>query len=144
MGIHWIPGFLTVSAIHLRQPDLVSGIASGYGPGVMEAVAEKTHRSYAGYAGAVAMEFCNDVGSTVWIKRGALGWDGPFLVIDCARPVGLYANIVDYGVVVEVDYKTVQRWGRLGEVWVSKNTPREGVPVNLAMWFLAQDLFGDR
>jgi hypothetical protein len=111
----------------------------------MQKVAEGMRTPYDGYLGAVALEMCEDVGEGVWLKREGYSWEGPFLVIDCARPIGVYTNIVEHGVVVELDYETWVRWGRSEwVVTVAKGGPNvTDPPVYIADWFLSLNPFGE-
>ena len=140
LGKYWIPGIVSYKTLHLSMPDLVIGVAVSYAPGVMERVAKNTGRSYEGYIGAVALELCSDVGKSVWLKRPGYDFEGPFLVIDCAKPEDLYGNVVYEGIAVEVDYNTAVRWGTfvtIGTV-VSKLPPDQitGEPRDFRLWFL--------
>jgi hypothetical protein len=139
-GKYWIPGVMSYKTLRLSMPDLTIGIAVSYAPGVMEEVARNTGRLYDGYAGAVALELCADVEDSVWLRRPGHDWEGPFLVIDCARPEDLYGNIVYDGIVVEVDYNTAVRWDSLITlgIVVSKLPPGQiaGEPRDFRLWFL--------
>ena len=105
----------------------VTGLATFYAPGVMEAVAvnrglisetgeygDWLRRE--GLAGAVALNRAGDLGRTVWL-RGPDGLEGPFMVIDCARR-DHYQDRIAQGRVVEVDWSTSRRWGMRGPVSV--------------------------
>lgn len=143
MGKYWIPGLVSYSVSQMSAPDLFYGGAGSYAPGVMEAVANRMGRFYDNYVGAVALEVCGDIGESVWIQRPDHNWEGPFLVIDCARPVSVYAQVVTMGLAIEVDDKTAVRWGAgsLLNVIVSKTPPSQivGNPISFASWFLAQN-----
>jgi hypothetical protein len=135
---YWVPGVVVPRMLYYKQPSLVWGYVSHYDPGVMP--------SAPGYVGGVALEMCADVGETVWIKPGSMPWDGPFLVVDCARPVGVYVNAVIFGIAVEVDQATFLRWGRYrGAAIVSKKSPETiggELPIYIGDWFMSQDPFG--
>jgi len=138
---HWIPGIVSYETQHLSMPDVVVGIADSYAPGVMETVAINTGRSYGSeYIGAVALILCTDIGDTVWLRRPGGDFEGPYYVMDCARPIDIYGMIVYSGIVVEVDYNTAVRWGVfvVPGVVVSKLPPGQvnREPVNFRSWFL--------
>jgi len=120
--------------IYMHLPSFVWGNASKYAAGMMPDPGP-------GYVGGVAVPFCADVGKTIWLRKSGV-WDGPFLVMDCSRPVGLYTHIVELGVVVEVDAATADRWGSLGVVSLSTHDPQfigDKLPMNIRDWFLEQN-----
>jgi hypothetical protein len=136
LGTHWVPGLLTNRAIWMHMPSHVWGYSAAYAAGVMPSPGP-------GYVGGISVPFCIEVGTDVWLRHADQDWEGPFLVVDCSRPVGLYTHVVDDGLVVEVDNQTYQRWGGLGVVVLSKSPP----PVNekavyIRDWFLSQNPFG--
>lgn len=107
----WIPGLPTYKSQFLELPDLFSGIAVFYGPYVMEGTAEYRGLNMDNYLGGVALPTCSGIGSPVWIKRENSGWEGPYLVADCARRNDLYGISVIRKEAVEVDFNTALRWG---------------------------------
>jgi hypothetical protein len=142
---YWIPGMVSVDSWFLQQPSLVTGNAVFYAPEAMEATAKYNGLSLKGYVGGVALMFPSEIGGDVWIKRPNQDWEGPFLVVDCARQNDMYGIIVHRNEVIEVDFKTAVRWGlaRLGGPehggrWTTKKWRLDGVqvskipPVNLA------------
>lgn len=157
----WVPGLVTFDTQFLRLPTVSMGAAVFYAPGVMEANVEYRGLSMAGMCGAVAVEFCSEIGHTVWLLRPGEdeldGWEGPFMVADCSRRNDLFEQIMFRDQVVEVDFDTAVRWGlaryggsqhegrwstltgRLNGVLVSTIPPRQyydGVITDLSMWFL--------
>lgn len=106
---YWVPGLPTYETQFLELPPLMSGIAVFYGPNVMEGTARYRGLSLDGYLGGVALPTCSFIGSPVWIKRDT--WEGPYLVVDCARRNDLYGVAVIRKEVVEVDFPTAVRWG---------------------------------
>lgn len=123
----WVPGVPTVESWFAVAPDLTRGAVVYYSPGLMEATARWRGLNLEGYIGGVALPACADIGAEVWIKDQ--DWEGPFLVVDCARRSDIYGVIVHRNEAVEVDYRTAQRWrltaGSWPEVIVSKIGPIE-------------------
>lgn len=155
----WIPGLIRNTSWFLVTPPVVEGKAAWYAPGVMEATAKARGLSLEGFVDGVSSMTCSDLGLTYWIGHetpwGVLSWEGPFLVVDCARQGDLYGVIVYREEVVEVGFKTAERWGLtyshlnggytvLDDGWfrnviVSKYPPRVAdliEPVGLDNWFL--------
>jgi len=97
----------------------------------MEATARWRGLSLDGYLGGVALPTCADIGADIWIKpqwtptwRGK--WEGPYLVVDCARRGDIYGVVVHRGEVVEVDWPTARRWGMV--------TPRRPCWINETLY----------
>jgi hypothetical protein len=151
----WIPGLPTFESQFLRMPDISSGSAVIYAPGVMLANAQYRGLSINGFVGEVATPFCSEIGHSVWLKRPNHDWEGKFLVVDCAKRNDLYGIIEFRDQVVEVDFDTAVRWGmakyinmkdntwemltgRLNNVILSKIPPDEidNEPIDLSVWFL--------
>jgi hypothetical protein len=155
----WIPGLIRNSSWFLVTPPVVHGKAAWYAPGIMEATAEVRGLSLEGFVDGVSGTTCSDLGLTYWIGHvaywGVTTWEGPFLVVDCARRGDLYGVIVSRGEAVEVGFETAERWGlvrghRYGgytvldngwykDVVVSKYPPQVAqyfTPVSLSDWFL--------
>jgi len=105
----WIPGYINNETWYTAAPQHTSGRAVFYGPGVMKATAEWRGMSLRGYLGGVAMMSPSDIGEVVWIKR--IRWEGPYLVVDCARRGDMFGATVHRKEVVEVDFLTAKRWG---------------------------------
>lgn len=155
----WIPGLIRNTSWFLVTPPVVKGKAAWYAPGIMEATAAVRGLSLDGFLDGVSGTTCSDLGLTYWIglppEWGPMIWEGPFLVVDCARRGDLYGVIVDREEVVEVGFETAERWGltkghRLGgytvnengwfkDVLVSKYPPQIAgyfAPISLVEWFL--------
>ena len=99
---------------------LVTGVASQYAPSVMpRVVSYRQARSQlpadlTGFDGAVAVLNCADIGKTIYLRPAGGQWE-KFLVADCAGIAdGGYAWMVRNNVIVEVDYKTAERWNAIG------------------------------
>jgi len=78
-----------------------------------------------------------DIGHDVWIKFNGR-WEGPFLVVDCARRGDMWPVIMYRGEAVEVGYRTAIEWGLqppYPDVEVSKTKPRAGEGVVLSDWY---------
>jgi len=144
----WTPGLPTYQSQFLELPHLFSGIAVFYAPYIMEATAEYRGLDLTGFLGGVALPTCSAIGSKVWIKRS--NWEGPYLVVDCARRNDLYGVAVIRKEAVEVDFNTAVRWGMVKiksdyswtvkkwkvDVLVSRVDPYciNDVPVSLVEW----------
>ncbi len=153
----WIPGLPDYPTQFLEYPLLTIGKAAFYGPRVMEGTVTYRGLNLNNYVGGVALMTCDDLRKSVWLQRPGLKWEGPFLVVDCARRNDLYGIIIYREEVVEVDFKTALRWGMIAsydfmsgdyevaqwmirDVLVSKIRP-DLLPlqteiVNLSNWFL--------
>jgi len=108
---HWIPGYPTVNSWFSVTPDWQLGSSVFYAPKVMESTAEWRGMSLNGYLDGVSMLSCSDIGEDVWLKRSNEQWEGPFLVVDCAMRGDIYGAIVVRDEIVEVGFKTAERWG---------------------------------
>ena len=155
-GGGWIPGIPTLDTYFRQTPTVMIGDAVFYAPQVMAATAELRGLSLSGYVGGVSGLFPSDIGTTVWLQRPGHEWEGPFLVVDCARLSDLYGVVVHRNEVIEVDFDTAVRWGmamyggpgndgrwtalqwRIQDVKVSKYPPAHAdrEAVNLEQWFL--------
>ena len=112
-----IPGLPDYATQYLDMPKLFTGKALFYGPWAMQATANYRGLSLDGYIGGVALMTCGDLGESVWLRRPGFDWEGPYLVVDCARRNDLYGLIVYWGDSVEVDWKTARRWGMVSGTW---------------------------
>lgn len=92
------------------HPDLSTGAAVFYAPGVMEATADYRRLPLDNYVDGVSLMSPTDIGATVWIKYNG-EWEGPFLSVDTAQQNHMCQAIQTRGEVVEVGYRTAQRWG---------------------------------
>ena len=114
-GYNWTdgytPGLPDYSSQFLDYPELSQGKAVFYGPYAMNGTARYRGMSLDGYYGGVALLTCGDLGKSVWIKRPDHNFEGPFLVVDCARRNDLYGITVHREEVVEVDFNTALKWG---------------------------------
>ncbi len=105
------------------SPLPISGLAMYYNPGVMERVL--AFRRQAGHVtecpeciGYAAMLRAGDLDRRVWLKRPGHLEEGPFWVIDVAATKHI-AYLLQRGWVVDVDYRTAQRWGMRGPIPVT-------------------------
>ena len=137
---YWVPGLVRTQNQFEDLPLVMEGRAVWYGPQVMEATAEVRGLSLHGYLDGVASMSCADVGLPYWINRG-FGWEGPYLVVDCPQLDDMYSVIVYREEVVEVGWRTAERWGIQDGGWfvtVSRVPPaaaRHVLPVRLRPWF---------
>ncbi len=120
----WVPGLPTQGSQMLTNPPLAIGKAVFYGPNSMEATAKYRGFKLKGYVDGVSLLTCGDIGKSVWIKRPGNNWEGPFLVVDCAKRGDLYGIINYRNEVVEVGFKTALKWKMVyysdTEKWIYK------------------------
>jgi hypothetical protein len=92
------------------HPTYSEGAATFYAPYVMEATADYRRLDLDGYVDGVSLMSPSDIGKVVWIKYDGV-WEGPFLSVDTAQQNHMCQAIQSRGEVVEVGYKTAERWG---------------------------------
>jgi hypothetical protein len=144
----WVPGYISLETWYRPAPRHMVGRAVFYAPGVMRATAEVRGLSLEGFLDGVSLMSPADIGRTVWLLRPGGNWEGPFLVVDCARRGDMWPIIVGRDEVVEVGWDTADRWG-MGygkhgkpwslddiEVWVGDEAP---TPMALTRDFPVQD-----
>jgi hypothetical protein len=155
----WVPGVIDVATHWRPAPQFTSGRSVYYAEGVMEATARFMGFDLDEYVDGVAMMSCADVGQTVWIHRSwGVGWEGPYLVVDCAEWDDHWPVTVFRGEVIEVGYKTAKRWGMIDAneyarkvfVWKGVNKPQlvREEATKYVDWFLETatflpDTYGD-
>ena len=110
-GKFWVPGYISNSTWFTPAPIVSKGNATFYGPGVMEATAEYRGFVLEGYVDGITLMSPADIGAEVWLKAPDREWEGPFLVVDCARRGDIWPVINFYGGVIELGFKTAERWG---------------------------------
>jgi len=133
----WVPGYISIETWFAPAPDHFGGRVVYYAQGIMEATARWRGLSLDGYVDGVALMSPADIGHKVWIKFDGL-WEGPFLVVDCARRGDMYPVIMHREEAVEVGWETAQRWNLeppYPDVEVSKMKPRAGEGVVLSEWY---------
>jgi len=163
-GNGWVPGYISLDSWFAGSPVHAIGNAVYYAPFIMEATAAARGLSLDGYVDGVSGLSCADVGLDVWIKRDPArttagvsgitkGWEGPFLIVDCAQRNDMYGAVVFREEVVEVGFETALKWGmvertspwgwrnlnwRIEQVAVSKLPPEHisGSPVRYVDWWL--------
>ncbi len=159
----WVPGMVTNKTWFLPSPQYTIGSAVYYAAGVMEATASWRDMSLKGFVGGVSLLSPADIGQVVWLRRpGEWEWEGPFLVVDCARRSDIWPIIYYRGEVVEVDFKTAIRWGMVKgggdynrvsmrmdavEVWKGEFSPdtfSRKQPVDLRSWWIPLATFTKR
>jgi len=114
----FVPGMITRETHFISSPPLTAGYSTYYAEGLMEATAKYMGLDLTDYVDGVAMMSCADIGQTVWIKSYHdlfEGWEGPFLVVDCAEWDDHYAISIFRKEIVEVGYKTAKRWGLIDQ-----------------------------
>lgn len=166
----WVPGYISIETWYTRAPIYSFGGAVFYAPFVMEGTARYRGYSLDGYLDGVAMMSPADIGRTVWLKRPGGEWEGPFLVVDCARRGDMWPIAITRGEVVEVGFSTALRWGMVRggtwswrtvtakipdvEVYVGESLPRwltdaafdepSAIPVYYPGWLLDNAVFASR
>ena len=110
----WIPGMITEESWNIPHPVYSYGGAVWYAPGVMHATAFARGYSLDGYLDGVSLLSPADVGETVWMRQSGGGWEGPYLVVDCAQINHHFAAAYYVKEVVEVSWDTALRWGMVG------------------------------
>ena len=92
------------------HPIYGSGGATFYAPWLMEGTARYRELDLTGYVDGVSLMSPSDIGRDVWIKHNGV-WEGPFLSVDTAQQNHMCQAVQTRGEVVEVGYRTAQRWG---------------------------------
>jgi len=92
------------------HPAYGTGAAVFYEPGVMEATAYVRGMSLDGFVDGVSLMSPSDIGRVIWIRYNDI-WEGPFLSVDTAQQNHMCQAIQTRGEIVEVGYKTAERWG---------------------------------
>ncbi len=105
-----VPGVISRESWLFRYPKHTIGVATYYYPGVMDRVLINRGLSLDGYVDGVVMMTCAHVGESVWIRRSGLGWEGPYLVVDCGGPHGVWTFASEYKLHIEVDYDRWMLW----------------------------------
>ena len=157
-----IPDNITLKTWFTPAPNYIEGNATWYSPQVMEATAKYRGLDLKGYLDGVSLMSPADIGKTVWINHPDFGWEGPYLVVDCAQQNHMYGVIVSRNEVVEVGWKTASRWGMVNnrkisdyrlegvEVYIGETLPTyiehaslwerkldiDVSPINYEQWFL--------
>jgi len=147
----WIPGMISNRSWFLASPQHTIGAATYYANGVMEATARSRGMSLSGFVGGVSLISPADIGQTVYLRRQTEDWEGPFLVVDCARRSDMWGVVYYRGEVVEVDFHTAIRWGMVNpttykrisyrmdgvEVWKGRHPPEDGgQPLDLRQYWI--------
>ena len=115
-GIWWVPELISKELWWTAAPLYSGGRAVWYAEGVMEATAwlrwewGQIPLPPSEYLDGVSLISPADIGKTVWIN-GPLGWEGPFIVVDCAQWDDEYWIVKWRKEVVEVGWETKERWG---------------------------------
>jgi len=129
---YWIPGMINNDTWYTPAPVHITGSATFYAPGVMRATANYRGMDLTGYLDGVAMMSPADIGRVVWLRRPGLDWEGPFLVVDCARRNDMYNVIVHRHEVVEVGFRTALGWGMVdgtAKSWKTLTWRLDGIEV---------------
>ena len=92
------------------HPIYSTGAATFYAPNIMTGTARYRGLSLEGFVDGVSLMSPSDIGKSVWIKHDGV-WEGPFLNVDTAQQNHMCQAVQTRGEVVEVGYRTAQRWG---------------------------------
>lgn len=138
---HCVPGVISRAAWLMDYPKHTVGVATYYAPGVMDMVVKNRGMSLKGYVDGIVTMTCGNVGDSAWIRRPGKGWEGPYLVVDCGGPRGVWA-FTQYQLHIEVDYDRWIMWGSSGgtqsiEVCMGSNSCT-GSPVSWWKYWLAR------
>ncbi len=106
-----VPGLPTIESWFTPAPPYTVGASVWYNPRLMEATAEFRGMSLEGFVDGVSLMSPSDIGRTVWLRRPDHDWEGPFLVVDCARRGDIWPVIMYNGEIVEVGFQTAVKWG---------------------------------
>lgn len=135
-----VPGYVTRSSQFYESPARHWGLMTSYSPGVME-----NQVRYRGYdpneVEGIALLSCNHIHDEVWLRIPGVtdGWEGPFVVVDCAGRNHIYYHQVGLGLVVEVSGKQAVEWGVLVAPYIEVSIgskPGAWSGVRLATWWL--------
>lgn len=105
-----IPGVIAFDSWFMQIPKYTTGVATYYAPGVLEKVLENRNMSLDGYKDGIVLMSCGHIGDSVWLKRLGLGWEGPYLVIDCSQPYHMWMNLSSRHLHIEVDQDRWTDW----------------------------------
>ena len=104
-----VPGVISKESWLMDYPAHTIGVATFYAPGVMDKVVANRGMSLKGYVDGIVTMTCGNVGDSAYIRRPGLGWEGPYLVVDCGGPHGVWA-FTQYKLHIEVDYDRWMLW----------------------------------
>lgn len=107
----WVDGLITQRTYTEPAPQHTVGSVVWYAEGVMEATAGMMGVDLSNYVDGISLMSCTDFGAVVWLKRPGHGWEGPFIVVDCAKREHMFSAIYYVGEVAELGYKTAHAWG---------------------------------
>lgn len=114
LGDYCIPGLLTRRALSAPFPRDFYGVLSSYAPYAMEYMEDRWNANYPMHAvrrgQGIALTTCGMMGYVVWLRLPGEGWHGPFRVVDCSAPAGVFQHIAVAGLAVEIGYTVAQDW----------------------------------
>lgn len=153
---NWIPGFVSYSTWTDVMPQYTIGGFTWYAQGMMEAQVANRGLDPQHVRG-IALESCAEVGETVWLKPPGFDWQGPFIVVDCARREHMYTQVVYMQSVGEIGFQTALDWNliyyengelkvnwyRLDnvEVYIGSTPAPSGSPINYRSWWMNNAMF---
>ena len=138
-----VPGVISRDAWLMAYPKHTVGVATYYAPGVMDRVVANRGMSLKGYVDGIVTMTCGNIGDSAWVRRPGHGWEGPYLVVDCGGPHGVWA-FTQYGLHVEVDYDRWALWRDDGggtqnvEVCMGSNSCGSSSPVSWWKYWLVR------
>ncbi len=107
---HCVPGVISYDSWMIPYPKHTIGVATFYAPGVMETVMNNRGLNIGRNKGALVTLSCAHIGENAWIRRPGLGWEGPWLIVDCVQPYHFWMNAVGNHLFIEVDYDVWLDW----------------------------------
>jgi len=155
----WVPGMINNETYLISAPQYAYGAVVYYAPYIMEATAAYRGYSLKDYQDGIALMSPSDLGKTVWLRRPGGDWEGPFLVVDCARRHDMFPAVYYRREIAELGFETAVAWGlaKYGgkgnngrwtalswildnvEVWVGDEPPdNPGRPIDYVNWWLWQ------
>lgn len=107
----WVPGLITLKTYQAAAPLHTKGSVVWYSEYIMELTAEQVGVDLAPYVDGISLMSCTDFRQVVWLRRPGHNWEGPFIVVDCAKRQDMFSAIYYHGEVAELGYKTANAWG---------------------------------
>lgn len=104
-----VPGVISREAWLMDYPAHTIGVATFYAPGVMDKVLVNRGMSLKGYVDGIVTMTCGNIGDSAYVRRPGRGWEGPYLIVDCGGPHGIWA-FTQYKLHIEVDYDRWLAW----------------------------------
>jgi len=147
---YWVPGLVTNTTWMTNMPEYSIGSFSWYNQGIME---DKMARL--GYdpnaVFGIAVQSCEDVGRTAWLRPPGMEWQGPFPVVECGFREHMYTRVVHMEMAGELGFNLARQWGLVDvidgerivsawridnvEIFLGSSPHPQGKPVNYVEWW---------